>query len=196
MANRRRRIARKAAANRHFLISQTDSRRIEEPSEIGLEQIREALRADFPDLLYGHRLQDEATECLNACRRFGVLVLRPDERRAAPEAEPSPADQDHWLTIAVQVDTFCHRIDAFWGIEDAGCLVIYVPDRAPPIAWSCSTACRKVFEFMRMELSPPAWPFTPRSIIRDRRPLKTPARPSSMPRFSARTAECSSTRSV
>jgi tetratricopeptide (TPR) repeat protein len=131
MANRRRRIARKAAADRHFLISQTDSRRIEEPSAIGLEHIREALRADFPGLLHGQCLQDEATERLNACRRFGVLVLRPDELPEVPDAEPSPAGQDHCVTIAVQVDTLCRRIDAFWGIEDAGCFVIYVPDRSP-----------------------------------------------------------------
>jgi tetratricopeptide (TPR) repeat protein len=129
MANRRRQIARKAGANRHFLISQTDSRRVEEVSEVGAERTRKALLAAFPDLLHGHRLRQEATERLNACRRFGVLVLRPDELPAAAQAEASPSDEDRWAPIAAQVDAFCRRTGAFWGVDDAGCLAVYVPDR-------------------------------------------------------------------
>jgi len=132
MTNRRRRIARKAGADRHFLISQTDCRRIEEAPKGDLERTRTALRAAFPDLLYGHGLRQEATERLNACRRFGVIVLRPDDLPAAAEVAPSESGENRLASIAARVEAFCIRIGAFWGVDDAGCLAVHVPDREAP----------------------------------------------------------------
>jgi tetratricopeptide (TPR) repeat protein len=129
MPNRRRRIARKPGTNRHFLISQTDSRRVEEISEGGAESRLRTLLAAFPERGHGQRLRQEATERLNPCRRFSVLALRPDEVAEGAEAEASIDGEDPWVSIAAHVDRFCQRTGAFWGLGDTGCLVVYVPDR-------------------------------------------------------------------
>jgi tetratricopeptide (TPR) repeat protein len=126
MTNRRKKIARKAGASRHFLLSQTDIRRVEDLPEYGADRARNALLAAFPDVGCGQRLRQEAIERLNDCDRFGVIVLRPDE---APAADGAAPDADILAPIAERLEAACRRAGAFWGIEDTGLLAGYWPNR-------------------------------------------------------------------
>ena len=127
MTNRRKKIARKAGASRHFLLSQTDIRRVEDLPEYGADRARNALLAAFPEVGCGQRLRQEAIERLNDCDRFGVIVLRPDE---APAADGAAPDADTLAPIAERLEAACRRAGAFWGIEDTGLLAGYWPNRA------------------------------------------------------------------
>jgi hypothetical protein len=57
MANRKRKIARKAGSSRHFLLSQADTRQVEEAPEYDAEHVRDLLAAEFPDLPWGTGLR-------------------------------------------------------------------------------------------------------------------------------------------
>lgn len=129
MTNRRKKIARKAGASRHFLLAQTDSRRIEALPAYGAERARKALLAAFPDVWCGQRLRQEALERLNDCDRFSVMVLRPDEVPAADGTGPAAPDGNGMVPIAERLEAVCRRTGAFWGIEDSGLLAGYWPNR-------------------------------------------------------------------
>lgn len=129
MASRRKRIARKAGATRHFLMSQTDCRRIGEAPAYGIERIRNALLSVFPDVLTGERLEQESLERLGDCHRFGVMVIRPDEAQAADAADNPGFGTDVLVQMAACLDSACRQTHGFWGIEDAGMLAGYWPDR-------------------------------------------------------------------
>jgi tetratricopeptide (TPR) repeat protein len=129
MASRRKKIARKAGASRHFLLSQTDSRRVEDLPEYGVERARNALLAAFPQVWCGQRLRQEATERLNDCHRFGVMLLRPDDAPATDGGDATAAGGNALAPIAERLEAVCRRTGAFWGIEDSGLLAGYWPDR-------------------------------------------------------------------
>ena len=129
MANRRRKIARKAGASRHFLMSQTDSRRIGEVPAYGLERARDALLTAFPDVLAGERLEQESLERLRDIHRFGVTVIRPDEMQAADASDQAGLGSGVLTQIAVCLEAACRRTGGIWGIEDTGMLAGYWPDR-------------------------------------------------------------------
>ena len=129
MTNRRKKIARKAGASRHFLLSQTDIRRVEELPAYGADRARTALLAVFPDVWCGLRLRQEAIERLNDCDRFGVIVLRPDDAPAADGADAAAPDANALAPIAERLEAACRRTGAFWGIEDSGLLAGYWPNR-------------------------------------------------------------------
>jgi hypothetical protein len=149
MANRRKKIARKAGASRHFLLSQTDSRRVEDLPEYGVERARNALLAAFPDVLYGHQLRQEAIERLNNCDRFAVIVLRPDEAPAADRADAAAPDGDPLVPIAERLEAACRRTGAFWGIEDSGLLAGYWPNLE---AAECVEQARSLQEEIRTRI--------------------------------------------
>lgn len=130
MANRRKKIARKAGASRQFLMSQTDTRRLGEVPAYGVERARNALLDAFPDVLTGERLEQESLERLRDSHRFGVLVIRPDEETKAADAPGSPGlGADVLVQIAGCLEAACRRASGFWGIEGAGLLAGYWPDR-------------------------------------------------------------------
>lgn len=129
MTNRRKKIARKAGASRHFLLSQTDIRRVDDLPEYGADRARAELLAAFPDVWCGQRLRQEAIERLNDCDRFGVIVLRPDDVPAADGADAATPHANALAPIAERLEAACRRTGAFWGIEDSGLLAGYWPKR-------------------------------------------------------------------
>lgn len=148
MTNRRKKIARKAGASSHFLLSQTDSRRVEELPEYGADRARDSLLAVFPDVWCGQRLRQEAVERLNDCDRFGVIVLRPDEAPADDGADAAAPDGNALAPIAERLEAACRRTGAFWGIEDSGLLAGYWPNRE---AAECVELARSLQEEIRTQ---------------------------------------------
>jgi tetratricopeptide (TPR) repeat protein len=140
MTSRRKKIARRPGASRHFLLSQTDSRRVEEVPEYGADRARRALRTAFPDVWCGQELRQGALERLNDCDRFSVMVLRPDEAPAADGTDPAATDGNGITPIAERLEAVCRRTGAFWGIEDSGLLAGYWPNRetAECVELACS----------------------------------------------------------
>jgi tetratricopeptide (TPR) repeat protein len=129
MANRRKKIARKAGASRHFLMSQTDSRRLGEVPAYGVERARNALLAVFPDVLTGLRLEQESLVRLRDRHRFGVIVIRTDEPPEADTPDDAKLDANVLAQIAACLEVACRQAGGFWGVEGAGMLAGYWPDR-------------------------------------------------------------------
>jgi tetratricopeptide (TPR) repeat protein len=150
MPNRRKKIARKAGASRHFLMSQTDSRRLDELPRYGVDHARKALLAAFPDVLTGERLVRESLERLRDSRRFGVVVIRPDGGRASGAPDDPGLDPDVLTRMTACMQTACLRAGGFWGIEDAGMLAGYWPDRE---AAECLELARSIQDEIRSATS-------------------------------------------
>ena len=127
MANRKRKIARKAGSSRHFLLSQADTRQVEEAPEYDAEHVRDLLAAEFPDLLWGTGLRGACAKRLKAVSRFAAMAVRPDEapgRQLPLVAGPDPGPL---LSIAHSLARVCQDIGGFWGIEDHGLPAGFLP---------------------------------------------------------------------
>jgi tetratricopeptide (TPR) repeat protein len=128
MANRRKKIARKAGITDHFLISQTDNRRSDEIPRQG-ERTREILLAAYPGLLDGPGLRQRVAEHAAESPHLAASVLGPAEPLApAPEAGAPEDDPLPW--IAACLDELCRREHGVWGVEDSGLLAAVWPGRS------------------------------------------------------------------
>ncbi|MBI5581184.1 MAG: tetratricopeptide repeat protein [Deltaproteobacteria bacterium] len=127
MANRKRKIARKEGSRRHFLLSQADTRRLEEAPEYGADRVRDLLAATFPDLLWGTGLRGACAKRLKTVSRFAAMAVRQDEapgRQLPLLAGPDPGPL---LEVANGLDRVCRDIGGFWGIEDHGLPAGFLP---------------------------------------------------------------------
>ena len=126
MANRRKKIARKAGITDHFLISQTDNRRSDEIPPQG-ERTRETLLPAYPGLPDGPGLRQRADEAAIESPQVAAMVLGPGEAAAS---EPDAAQTDPLPRIAACLDDLCRREQGAWGVEDTGLLAAVWPGRS------------------------------------------------------------------
>jgi tetratricopeptide (TPR) repeat protein len=130
MANRRKRIARRAGITDHFLISQTDHRRSGEIPLQG-ERARDLLAPAFPDLACGAGLRQITVERTATSAQFAVVLLGPGAPPAAQVgAAESPAADDPLPRIAACLDALCGQERGFWGVEESGLLAAVWPGRS------------------------------------------------------------------
>src|SRR3972149_3314778 len=118
MANRKRKIARKEGSRRHFLLSQADTRRVEEAPEYDAEHVRDLLAAAFPDLLWGTGLRGACAKRLKAVSRFAAMAVRQHEAPGRLLPLVAGPDPGPLLEIAHGLARVCRDIGGFWGIED------------------------------------------------------------------------------
>lgn len=148
MANRRKIIARKTGASRHFLMSQTDSRRRAEVPAQGAERFRSALLTAFPGVLTGGRLEQESLERLADSHRFGVMVLRPDEPPAADAPDNAGLGPEALAQMGVCLEAACRQAGGFWGMVDAGMLAAFWPGHEPA---ECLALARRLQDEIRAQ---------------------------------------------
>jgi Flp pilus assembly protein TadD len=127
MAHRKRKIARKQGASRHFLLSRADTRRVEETPEYGAEHVRDLLAAAFPDLLWGTGLRGACAKRLKAVSRFAAMALRPDEAPGRQLPLVAGPDPGRLIEIAHGLSRVCRDSGGFWGIEDHGLPAGFLP---------------------------------------------------------------------
>lgn len=124
-ARKRRKIARREGTSRHFLISQTDIRRVEEPAGWEADHIRESLARTFPTVRCGGVFREQSAQRLKIGQRFTALVIRPDalldDAAVAPET-------DILVDIAVCLEEVCRTTGGWWGVEDTGMLAGIWPE--------------------------------------------------------------------
>jgi tetratricopeptide (TPR) repeat protein len=124
MASRKRKIARKEGSRDHFLLSQTDPRRFDAMPGLNPEAVRDALIPHFPDLPWGTGLRGACTRQLKAVERFAAIALRLD---TGSEAAPPGIELPTLLEAARGLDRLCLKADGFWGVEERGLLVGFLP---------------------------------------------------------------------
>jgi tetratricopeptide (TPR) repeat protein len=125
-ARKRRKIARKKGTSRHFLISQTDSRKVAKPSEYGADRIQSCLIEAFPEILSGKDFLEQTLQRIGDGRRFAGLVVRPD---GPPDTEMSPSGAKMLIDIAACLSEICRGTGGWWGVEDTGMLAGLWPER-------------------------------------------------------------------
>jgi tetratricopeptide (TPR) repeat protein len=124
MATRRRRkITRRAETSRHFLLSQTDSRKVDEAPDVGAERVRQALAASFPDLLCGADFQQAALQRVGE-RPFCALAVRPDP---PPEAWGDAPGAGVLAAAAACLDEIGRGAEGLWGTDESGMLAAVWP---------------------------------------------------------------------
>ncbi len=120
MASRKRRkITRRAGTSRHFLLSQTDSRKLDEAPEVGVERVRQALAAEFPALPGGADFQQAALAQIGGDRPFCALLIRPDD---PPETWLQAPGTEVLVQVAACLDEICRGAEGVWGVAESGML--------------------------------------------------------------------------
>jgi tetratricopeptide (TPR) repeat protein len=120
MASRKRRkLIRRAETSRHFLLSQTDSRRVDEVPEVGAERVRQALISGFPDLRCGADFLAAALQPIGRDRPFCVLWIRPDD---PPETWMHSPSSGVLAAVATCLDEVCRGAGGVWGVAESGML--------------------------------------------------------------------------
>ena len=119
-ARKRRKITRRAETSRHFLLSQADSRKIDEAPEIGAEQVRQTLAAVFPDLRCGADFVTAALQPIASDQPFCALWVRPDD---PPETWVHAPGSDGLAGAAACLDEICRGADGTWGVSESGMLI-------------------------------------------------------------------------
>ena len=121
---KRRKIARREEASRHFLRAQAESREVEEAPDVGAERVWQALAAGFPGLRSGLDFQQAALQQIGGARPFCVLWLRPDDSLDTWLRAPGPAVL---AGVAACLDEACRGAEGLWGVADSGLLVGFWP---------------------------------------------------------------------
>lgn len=120
MATRKRRkITRRAETSRHFLLSQTDSRKVDEAPEVGAEQVRQTLAPVFPDLRCGADFLAAVLPAIGVDRPLCALCIRPDD---PPETGVQAPDSGVLTGAAACLDEMCRGDEGSWGVAESGML--------------------------------------------------------------------------
>jgi len=120
MATRKRRkITRRAETSRHFLLSQTDSRKVDEATEVSAERVRQNLVPVFPDLRCGADFLAAALTASGAERPLCALCIRLDD---PPETWMQTPGADVLGGVAACLDEMCRGDEGSWGVAESGML--------------------------------------------------------------------------
>jgi tetratricopeptide (TPR) repeat protein len=120
MATRKRRkIAHREETSRHFLLSQTDTRKVDEAPDFCADGVRPILAEAFPSLCCGVDFRQAALEQIGGRGTFAALVIRPDD---PPETWMAAPGSDALVGVAVCLDEACRSVEGLWGVEESGLL--------------------------------------------------------------------------
>jgi Flp pilus assembly protein TadD len=125
-----RRIARHKDNRADFLLARPEARCPAEPAAFPGDDLRRALSAEFPDLLWGERWQGVFRGRVADMPQFGVLVLRPDGRPGESSAEDGQRWRDIGRAAAAALDNALRPAEGFWGVLEDGLLAAVLPRRA------------------------------------------------------------------
>jgi tetratricopeptide (TPR) repeat protein len=126
MATRKRRkIARREETSRHFLLSQTHRRKVDEPRGFVADGVRQILVQSFPSLRGGVDFRQAALERIGG-GAFAALAIRPDDSLEAWMAAPG---LDALTGVAACLDESSRGVDGLWGVEASGLLAGIRPGR-------------------------------------------------------------------
>jgi len=119
MATRKRRkIARREETSRHFLLSQTHRRKVDDAPDLGADGVRQILIQAFPSLRCGVDFRQAALEQMGG-GAFVALVIRPDDPLETWMAAPG---SDALAGVAACLDEACRAAGGLWGVEASGLL--------------------------------------------------------------------------
>jgi len=119
MATRKRRkIARREETSRHFLLSQTHRRKVDDAPDLGADGVRQILIQAFPSLRCGVDFRQAALEQMGG-GAFVALVIRPDDPLETWMAAPG---SDALAGVAARLDEACRAAGGLWGVEASGLL--------------------------------------------------------------------------
>jgi len=102
--------------SRHFLLSKTDTRSLDEQTCPELSEISAALSARFPDLKTESFFIDAAVEGAKSANTFAAMAIRCD-RSVSPLAENGKAwSSDDWVHMAEILQEFRPHSKVLWGL--------------------------------------------------------------------------------
>ncbi len=116
---------------RQFLLSKTDTGRLLHDDRPLSDDVGQALRSTYPNLLYDEVLEEQALKTLDSVDRFAAVVIQPDSINRG-----NSAAADALLQISAILDSVCRAENGTWGIIAPGNLAGYFPDKNAPQAFS------------------------------------------------------------
>lgn len=103
--------------SRHFLLSKTDTRSLDEQSCPDLSEISTALSARFPDLITETAFIDAAAKQMAAAKIFAAVAIRCDRGETPPDDDSAKIwSADDWVKVAEAVADFYPQANALWGL--------------------------------------------------------------------------------
>jgi tetratricopeptide (TPR) repeat protein len=102
--------------SRHFLLSRTDTRSLDDQSCLQTPGLDDALKARFPDIKMASAFIDNVAEQMKSARTFAAMAIRCDPSESPADKQPEEWSGDDWLAVAEIVQDFCPGEDALWGL--------------------------------------------------------------------------------
>ena len=102
--------------SRHFLLSKTDTRSLDEPPCPLLSEISTALSTRFPDLKTEAAFIDAAAERMAAAETFSAVAIRCDQGETPNDDNTPIWSAKNWVRVAETVAEFYPQANSFWGL--------------------------------------------------------------------------------
>jgi Flp pilus assembly protein TadD len=115
--------------SRHFLLSKTDTRSLDDASSPQPRALMDALEPRFSGVPTESAFIEAAAEEMTAARRFAAMAVRCDQPEGPTDGTPDAWTADDWTTIAEIVSDFILQQGAFWGLIRPDTFAICCPDQ-------------------------------------------------------------------
>jgi len=122
-------LVRRRSSTRQFLFSKTDPKikkdRAEKPADAGPDKLTEI----FPAILTGSAFLDSALDALQPCRKFGAMIIRPDNFDTAGPTPENNQITTVLLAVAETLDAICQDAKGLWGRIEHDMLGCFFPGK-------------------------------------------------------------------
>jgi tetratricopeptide (TPR) repeat protein len=115
---------------RHFLLSKTDTGQVADDRRRLSGDAQQALKTNFPDLLYARAFEEQVLKELESAPRFAAVVIQPD-----PAGRRKGAADDSLVQVADIVSAVCREENGIWGAVQDGSLAAFFPEKNGPQAF-------------------------------------------------------------
>ena len=117
---------------RHFLLSKTDTERLQDVSRKQVGAANQMLRSAYPDMLFDNIFLDHALQELEPVIQFSAAVIRLDQNGQDEKTAATPDADGGLLEVAEILDAHCRKENAMWGVLKSGLLAVLFPDKNGP----------------------------------------------------------------
>jgi tetratricopeptide (TPR) repeat protein len=116
--------------SRHFLLSKTDTRALEDPSGVQPPELVDALKARFPDVRTETAFIEAAVEKMTPAKKFAAMAVRCDQPEADSDRSPDGWTAQDWTTIAEIVTDWSRQQRGLWGLIRPDTFAVCCPDQS------------------------------------------------------------------
>ena len=106
----------KKGTSRHFLLSRTDTRSLDDLDSWQTSELDEALKARFPNIETESVFVGEAAAQMETVGQFAAMAIRCDRSETKKNDSQSVWSAEDWIALAEIVQEFCPQNASSWGL--------------------------------------------------------------------------------